>query len=120
MSTPAPDTQTVGRMLTADECFQLLATDTVGHVNLSRHPLPRPMQVPYALEGRDLVLLPDLQAGLQTLLDGALVALEVGASWDQGWYVVAFGRATSHHEGTVRIRGLELTGHTMATQLLAG
>lgn len=109
--------------LDEDECFAVLAQDSVGRVNFTRHVMPASVAVRYVVRGRELLLRPDPRSRLARVLDGAVVSFQVDVAdpaHDTELRVVLVGTATRATDGAVRLQLHDLTGHRLPAPRRAG
>ena len=121
------DMGTPGELIPEEECWQLVATTSVGRVALSVKALPAVLPVQYYLDGRTLAVCLGHRQISERSLHGAIVAFAADAidpATRSGWSVQVQGRATiSRHIGfdtdcghptagqIVRIEPARITGH---------
>ena len=93
--------------LTAEECFALLRSDTVGRVVYTADALPAVTPLNYALDGRSIVFRTMATSRLATAIRDSVVAFEVDhidRATQCGWSVVATGVARACEDSDARDR----------------
>lgn len=108
--------------LSPQECLGLLAVPGEAQVNLTRHPLPEPLPLGFALEDDALLLHPEPAGPLAAALVEADLTVEVGATDRHartGWRVVVTGRAEPTGNGALRLIPTDVSGYRIASRRTA-
>ena len=85
-------------VLDDDECWGLMARDTLGRIGFTQGSLPAIRPVNYVLSGHDVLIRTSPNSDMGKAIDGQLVALEVDSidrATRSGWVVVVIGKATA-------------------------
>jgi hypothetical protein len=103
--------------LTPQACLHLLETPGRGALNLTRHPLPRPVPSEFRLVTHDLLLHAAADESLLAALLPADVTFEVDgtdAGGHEGWHVVLTGRLAVTAGGALLLRPTDVAGYSLA------
>jgi hypothetical protein len=101
-------------LLQEEECYAAIGEQGVGTVDVTRHGLNAPADLPYVVDGTDLLLSTRERPELQDVLDGAVVSVQVDVTdaAKASWRVVLVGPAVMDRL-LVRVHPADVMGYRL-------